>query len=135
MIIYKISIPCTITSRRTHIFKPDLFEISVYVEVSKREFLDVVENCAYNIITDEINVIFICNLKNILLSHCISQPRSMLCRKLERNHIEENVPPPDDKDFDYNFPYNRFSTIYFTSMERIFLLYINEDSKRYIKFL
>ena len=34
MIINKISIPCTITLRRTHMFKPDMFELPVYVEVS-----------------------------------------------------------------------------------------------------
>ena len=33
----------------------------------------------------------------------MEQPRSMLCRKLERNYIAENDPPNDDWDFDYNF--------------------------------
>ena len=45
--INKISIPCTITFRKTHIFKPDTFGISIYVEVSKREFKNIVDrNCA-----------------------------------------------------------------------------------------
>ena len=100
----KISIPCTITMRRTHMFKLDMFEIPIYVQVSKREFLDIVDrNCAYNIISDEIDIIVISKFKEMTLQHYVKQPRSMLCRKLERNFIEENNPPLDDKDFDYNF--------------------------------
>ena len=107
MTINKISIPCTITFRRTHMFKPDMFEIPVYVEVLKREFLDIVDrNCAYNIISDEIDIIFMSKLKERTLQHYMKQPRSILCKKLERKYIEENDPPSDDKDFDFNFlPY------------------------------
>ena len=40
------------------------------------------------------------------LQHYIKQPRSILCRKLERNFIEKNDPPIDDRDFVYNsLPY------------------------------
>ena len=35
--------------------------------------------------------------------HYMKQPRSMLCRKLERHYIEENNPTTDERDFDYNF--------------------------------
>ena len=107
MIINKISIPRTITLRRTYMFKPDVFKIPIYVKVSEREFLDLVDrNCAYNIISDEINIIFISKLEEITLQHYMEQPRSMLSRKLERNYIAENDPPNDDGDFDYNFlPY------------------------------
>ena len=38
MIINKISIPRRITLRRTHMFKPAVFEIPIYVKVSEREF-------------------------------------------------------------------------------------------------
>ena len=103
MIINKISIPRTITLRRTHMFKPDVFEIPIYVKVSEREFLDIVNrNYAY-IISDEIGIIFVSKLKEITLQHYMEQPRSMLCRKLERNYIAENDTPNDDRDFDYNF--------------------------------
>ena len=55
------------------------------------KFLDIVDrNCAYNIIADEVNVIPISNLKDITLSHKMEQSRTMLCRKLERNYIEED---------------------------------------------
>ena len=101
MIINKISIPCTITLRRTHMFKPDMFELPIYVEVSKREFLDIVDrNCAYNIISDEIDIIFISKLKEMTLQHYIKQPRSVLCRKLERKYIEEDYQVVDNRDFD-----------------------------------
>ena len=36
MIINKISIPRTITLRRTDMYKPDMFEIPIYVKVSER---------------------------------------------------------------------------------------------------
>ena len=40
------------------------------------------------------------------LQHYMKQHRSVLCRKLERNYIEEDYPPPDNRDFNYNFlPY------------------------------
>ena len=107
LIINKISIPRTIRLRRIHIFQPDVFEIPIYVKVTQREFLDIVDrSCAYNIISHEIGIVFISKLKEITLQHYKEQARSMLCRKLERNCIAENDPPKDDRDFDYNFlPY------------------------------
>ena len=88
-------------------FKPDVFEIPIYVKVSEREFLVIVDrNCAYNIISDEIDIIFISKLKKMTLQHYLKQPRSILCRKLERNYIQECDPLSDDRVFDYNFlPY------------------------------
>ena len=101
MIINKISFPCTITLRRTHMFKPDIFELPIYVEVSKREFPDIVDrNCAYNIISDELDIIFISKLKGMTLQHYMKQPRSVLCRKLERNYIEEKYQVVDNRDFE-----------------------------------
>ena len=107
MIINKISILRTITLQRIHMFKPDMFELPIYVKVSECEFLDIVDrNCVYNIISDEIDIIFISKFKEMKLQNYKKQPRSMLCRRLERNYIEENDPPTDEKDFDYNFlPY------------------------------
>ena len=55
---------------------------------------------------DEINIIFISDFKDITLFHYIEQPRSMLCRKLERNFVEE-----DFEDFDYNWLPNCFRQI------------------------
>ena len=53
MIINKISIPRTITLRRTDMFKPHMCDISIHVEISIREFQDIVDrNCVYDIIYD-----------------------------------------------------------------------------------
>ena len=107
MIINNISVPRTITLQRTDTFKPNMFEIPIYVEVSKREVQDIVDrNCAYNLISDEMDIIFISKFKEMTLQNYMKQPRSVLCRKFERNYIEESDPPPDDTNFDYNFlPY------------------------------
>ena len=84
-----------------------MFKIPIYVKVTEREFLDFVDrNCVYNTISDEIDIIFISKLREMTLQHYMKQPRSMSCRKLERNFIEESDPPPDGRHFEYNFlPY------------------------------
>ena len=84
-----------------------MFEIPIYVKVSERDFLDIVDiNCVYNIISDEVDIIFISELEEMTLQHYMNQPRSMLCRKLERDYIGGNYQIVDVKDFDYKFlPY------------------------------
>ena len=53
-----------------------------------------------------IYIIFLSKFKEMTLQNYIGQPRSMLCRKLARDYIEENYPPTDERDFEYNFlPY------------------------------
>ena len=101
MIIKKIPIPCTITLQKTHMFKPHMFEIPIYIKVSEREFLNIVDrNCVYNIISDEKDIIFISELKEMTLQHYMKKPRSMLCRKLERDFTEENYQIVDERDFE-----------------------------------
>ena len=74
-IINKISVPGTTTLQRTDMFKPDMFEIPIYVEVSKREFQDTVDrNCAYNIISDEIVIIFRPKFKEKTIQNYMKQP-------------------------------------------------------------
>ena len=108
MIINNITVPCTNTYQKTHPFKPFMFEIPIYIKVSPHEFIDIINrNCVYNTITDEIKIIFISNLKEMTLQHYIEQSRSMLCRKLERNYIEEKYRQTDEMDFEYRFlPYS-----------------------------
>ena len=80
----KISIPRTITLLKTHMFRPNMFELPIYVKVTEREFLDIVDrNCVYNTISDEVDIIFISKLREMTLQHYMKQPRSMLCRKFE----------------------------------------------------
>ena len=45
------------------------------------------------------------------LQHYMKQPRSMLCRKLERIYIEESEGSLNDRDFEYNFLPYRFRHI------------------------
>ena len=81
-------------------FKPFMEEKSFYVKVSLNEFQNMIDRgCEYNVITNEINIIFISKLEDNSISHYVNQPRSMLCRKVERNYIEEEEPG----DFDYKF--------------------------------
>ena len=104
VIINKISVPCTITYLQTHMFKPIMEEMPVCVKVPLNEVQNMIDRrCVYNLITDEINILFISKLKDITISHYVEQPRSMLCRKLERNSIELDDPALDPEDFDYHF--------------------------------
>ena len=99
MIKNKISVPQTNTLQRTDMYKPFMFEIPIYVRLSECKFLDIIDrNCVYNIISDEIDIIFISEFKEMTLQRYKKQPRSMLCRKLEEKYIEE-----DYSLFDYNF--------------------------------
>ena len=83
-------------------FKPIMEETPFYVKVSLSEYPNMIDRgCENNKITDEINIIFISKLRDITISHYVEQPRSMLGRKLERNHIEED--DPDLEEFDYKF--------------------------------
>ena len=90
MIINKVSVPQTNTLQRTDMFKTIMFEIPIYVRLSECKFLDIIHrNCVYNTISDEIDIIFVSEFKEMTLQSYIKQPRSMLCRKLEKNYIEE----------------------------------------------
>ena len=95
--INKISVPSTITLEKPHLFKPCMVELPIVIRLSPFDFLDTFDRNMNNG-NDEINILFIFDLKIITLSHYMNQPRSMLCRKLERKFIEE-----DFRDFNYNW--------------------------------
>ena len=83
-------------------FKPIMEKMPFFVKVSLNTFQNMIDRgCEHNIKFDEISIIFIYKLKHITISHYDEKPRSMLCRKLERNHIEEDDPPPGPEGFDY----------------------------------
>ena len=96
MIRNKISVPSTITLEKPYLFKASTIEIPLVVRVSPVDFLDTFGRNINNEV-DEIDIIFLSNLKDMTFSHYMAQPKSMLCRKLERNFIEE-----DFVNFDYN---------------------------------
>ena len=93
--INKISDPSTITLEKRHLFQPSMIELPIVIRVSPLDFLDTLDRKINNEV-DEINIIFISDL--MTFSHYMAQPKSMLCRKLKRNFIEE-----DFGDFDYNW--------------------------------
>ena len=78
-------------------FKPNMVDVQIFVRVSPFDFLDTVDKNITEEV-DEIDIIFTSDVKDITMSQNMSQPRSMLCRKLERIFIEENF-----GDFDYNW--------------------------------
>ena len=69
------------------------------------DYLDTFYNFE-NDFCDEITIIFISDLNDVTFFHYLEQPRSMLCRKLEKKIFEE-----DFEDFDYNWLPNWFRQI------------------------
>ena len=59
------------------------------------EYLDSLDLGQY--FCDEINIIFLSNLKDITFFHFMEQPKSMLCRKLVRNIIDGSYDSYDYK--------------------------------------
>ena len=74
-----------------------MIELPIVLRVSPIDFPDTFDRKINNEV-DEINMIFMSDLKDIEFFYYMNQPRSMLCRKLLRNFIEENY-----GDFDYNW--------------------------------
>ena len=89
VLINKISVPSTITLEKPHLFKSSMIEMPIVVKVSPLDFLDTFDRNINNEV-DEIIIIIISDLKDITFSHYMAQPKSMLCRKLVRNFIEED---------------------------------------------
>ena len=91
----KVSVPSAITLEKPHLYKSSMIELSIVVKVSPLDLLDTFDRNINNEV-DEINLKFISDLKDVTFLHYMDQPKSMLCRKLVRNFIEE-----DFRDFDY----------------------------------
>ena len=102
VLINKISVPSTITLEKPHLFKLSMIEVPIVIRVSPLDFLDTFDRNIKNEV-DEIVIIFISDLKDVTFTRYMTQPRSMLCSKLERNFIEE-----DFGEFDYNWLPNCF---------------------------
>ena len=66
----------------------DVNRVSKIMMGSCVEFLDTYYNFA-NDFCDEISILFISDLRDISFFHYMKQPKSMLCRKLVKNFIEE----------------------------------------------
>ena len=88
VLINKTSLQSTITLQKPYLFRPSIIELPIVERVQPLDFLDIFDRNCINDEVDEINIIFISVLKDISFLHCMIHPRSMLCRKLERNLIE-----------------------------------------------
>ena len=97
ILINKISVPSTITLEKPHLFKPCMVQLPIVIRVSSLDFLDIFDRNINNGV-DEINKIFISDLKDITFFHYMDQPKSMLCRRLVRNIFKENF-----GDFNYKW--------------------------------
>ena len=106
VLINKISVRVTFIFQGNHFSKPKWRELPIYVRMSSVDFIAILERTCKNNEVDEIKIIIISYVKQITLSHYRDQPRSMLCRKLERKFIEE-----DFGAFDYNWLPNCFRHI------------------------
>ena len=122
VLINKISVPSTITLQKPYLFKPNLIELSIVVRVPPFDFPDTVDRSCINDEVDEINIIFISDLDNITFSHYMTQPKSMIQRKLINNFIKQ-----DYGDFNCNWRPKCFRQIN-TRLSH----YINGDDKRCI---
>ena len=94
VLIINISVPSIITLEEPQLFKPCIIELPLVVRVSP---LDTFDSNINNEV-GEIKIIFISDLKDITFLHYMDQRKSMLCRKLVTDFIEE-----DFGDFDYNW--------------------------------
>ena len=97
VLINRISIRSTITLEKPYLFKSSMIELPIVVKVSPLDFLDTFDKNINNEV-DEMNIFFISNLKDITFFHYMDQQKSILCRKLVRNFIEE-----DFEDFESNW--------------------------------
>ena len=95
VLINKISVQSTITLEKPYLFKSSMIKLPRVVRVSPLDFLDRFDSNINNEV-DEINIIFVSDLKDITIFHYMDQPKSLLCRKLVRIFIEE-----DFGDFNY----------------------------------
>ena len=75
----------------------DLNKISKMMMGSCVDYLDTYYNFD-NDFCNEISIIFISDLRDISFFHYTKQPKSMLCRKLKKNCIEENF-----EDYEYKW--------------------------------
>ena len=75
-----------------------MIELPIVLKVLAYDFLDQFnKECIFNEV-DEINIIFISDLKDITFFQYMDQSKSMLCRKLVRNFYGR-----DYENFDYNW--------------------------------
>ena len=93
----RISFPRTITLQKPYLFETSMIELPIVLRVSPIYFLYTFDG-KINTELNEINIIFVSDLRDIPFSRYATQPKSMLCRKLVKIFLEENY-----GNFDYNW--------------------------------
>ena len=83
-----------------------MIKLPIVERVSPLDFLDTFNRSCIKDEVDETVQIFISDYRDMTFFHYMTQPKSMLCRKLVRNFIEE-----DFRDFDYIWLPNCFRHI------------------------
>ena len=73
-----------------------MIQLTITIRVLPIDFLDTIDRKITEV--DEIDIISTSDLKDINFSHYMDQSKSMLCRKIVKNFMEE-----DFGDFDYNW--------------------------------
>ena len=86
--MYEVKLPSNVVVEKRYRIAADYVGPLFRIE-SCDEYLDSLDLDQCNF-CDEINIIFISNLKDITFVHFMEQPKSMLCRKLIRNLIDGN---------------------------------------------
>ena len=83
LIVNKISVPSIITCLQI------MMKLTLTRKETACDYLNKYnQGCIINEV-DEFVIIFISDLKDMTFSHYMAQPKSMLCRKLLKNFIEE----------------------------------------------
>ena len=105
VLINGISTPSTFTLEKPHLFRPSMIELPIVIRVSALDFPYRFDG---NIKDEahEINIKFVSNFEDMTFSLYLTQPKSMICRKLVRKFIEE-----DYGNSDYNWVPNCFRHI------------------------
>ena len=107
VLVNKISVPSAVTLERPHLFKSSKIDLPIVIRVSALDFPDTVDKNITEEV-DEINIIFISDLNDITFSQYMTQPKSMLFKRLILSFIEENYGL-----FDYIWLPKCFGNIYF----------------------
>ena len=83
VLIEKISVPRIITLEKRYMGMSNIIGIPIVEKVTLVDYLDTFYSFM-NSVVDEMNIIFLSDLKDITFFHYKDQPKSMVCRRLIR---------------------------------------------------
>ena len=77
VLINRISVPSKITLEKPHLFESNMIQLPIVVRVSPLDFVDTFDGNINNEV-DEMNIMFISDLKDLTFFHYMDEPKSML---------------------------------------------------------